>query len=89
MLLKVDPSAAPGFIPKVADFGLSVLLPGEATHVSNLRQGTPFYTAPEVALQVGCAAQLPPPASKETLATRQGGPHRQYDLYLPRCASAY
>ena len=53
MLLKQDRSAAAGVIPKVADFGLSVLMPKEGSHVSNLCQGTPFYTAPEVALQVG------------------------------------
>ena len=53
VLLKSDPAAHGGFTPKVADFGLSVLLPENQTHVSNLRQGTPFYTAPEVALQVG------------------------------------
>ncbi|KXZ56490.1 hypothetical protein GPECTOR_1g439 [Gonium pectorale] len=33
---------------KVADFGLSVRLPGSATHASGNVQGTPAYTAPEV-----------------------------------------
>jgi serine/threonine protein kinase len=51
VLLKRDASAVAGVVPKVADFGLSVLLPEQASHMSNLRQGTPFYMAPEVALQ--------------------------------------
>ena len=60
MLLKRDASSAIGLVPKVADFGLSVLLPDEATHVSNMRQGTPFYAAPEVALlgQLGPKADV-------------------------------
>ncbi|KXZ56493.1 hypothetical protein GPECTOR_1g441 [Gonium pectorale] len=35
-------------VAKVADFGLSVRLPGSATHASGLHQGTPTYMAPEV-----------------------------------------
>ncbi|KXZ56488.1 hypothetical protein GPECTOR_1g437 [Gonium pectorale] len=35
-------------VAKVADFGLSVRLPGSATHASGNVQGTPVYTAPEV-----------------------------------------
>ncbi|GIL92870.1 hypothetical protein Vretifemale_20339 [Volvox reticuliferus] len=35
-----------GFAIKVADFGLSVKL--ENSHISGLRQGTPFYAAPEL-----------------------------------------
>ncbi|GIL67909.1 hypothetical protein Vafri_21128 [Volvox africanus] len=35
-----------GFAVKVADFGLSVKL--ENSHISGLRQGTPFYAAPEL-----------------------------------------
>ena len=38
-----------GFAIKVADFGLSVKM--ENSHISGLRQGTPFYAAP-----VRCAA---------------------------------
>lgn len=33
---------------KVSDFGLSVKMDPATGHVSNLRQGTPFYIAPEV-----------------------------------------
>lgn len=35
-------------IAKVSDFGLSVKMDPSHGHVSNLRQGTPFYIAPEV-----------------------------------------
>ncbi|GLC38700.1 hypothetical protein PLESTB_000591900 [Pleodorina starrii] len=34
---------------KVADFGLSIAMPEDATHASNLFRGTPMYLAPEVA----------------------------------------
>ena len=33
---------------KVGDFGLSMKLDPAAGHISNMRQGTPFYAAPEV-----------------------------------------
>ena len=36
-------------LAKIADFGLSVKMPANATHVSGHRVGTPFYVAPEVA----------------------------------------
>jgi hypothetical protein len=53
VLLKSDMTARAYCQPKVADFGLSVLLPEHRTHLSNLRVGTPFYMAPEVVTQVG------------------------------------
>eukprot|EP00892_Ulva_mutabilis_P010840 jgi/Ulvmu1/8128/UM040_0023.1 len=33
---------------KISDFGLSMKLDPAAGHISNMRQGTPFYAAPEV-----------------------------------------
>lgn len=36
---------------KLGDFGLTVQLQHGRTHVSNVKQGTPFYTAPELAQQ--------------------------------------
>ncbi|GFR41530.1 hypothetical protein Agub_g2226 [Astrephomene gubernaculifera] len=38
-----------GFAVKVADFGLSVKM--EHSHMSGMRQGTPFYASPELAQQ--------------------------------------
>ena len=35
-------------VAKVSDFGLSLKMDPTTGHVSNLRQGTPFYIAPEV-----------------------------------------
>lgn len=46
-----------GMVAKVADFGLSEMLPMGHTHISKARQaGTPFYVAPEVV--VSCVAGL-------------------------------
>ncbi len=43
----------------MADFGLSVMLPAQRTHVSNLRMGTMFYICPRVILKVGRAGWGP------------------------------
>ena len=60
VLLRKDVSSVAGYRVKVADFGLSVLLPTQKTHMSNLRLGTPFYMSPETAFKghVGSASDV-------------------------------
>ncbi|GFR47604.1 hypothetical protein Agub_g9339 [Astrephomene gubernaculifera] len=60
VLLKRDPTSAFGFRVKMADFGLSVMLPLQKTHLSNLRLGTLYYIAPETCFrgQLGYAADV-------------------------------
>lgn len=48
-------SSAPAFTAKVADFGMSIRMSGNRTHVSGVHQGTPLYIAPEI-LQDGHAS---------------------------------
>jgi serine/threonine protein kinase len=50
VLLRSAGGEPSGVIPKLADFGLSVKLDGQETHVSSLYQGTPSHMAPEVFL---------------------------------------
>ncbi|PNW81031.1 hypothetical protein CHLRE_07g339850v5 [Chlamydomonas reinhardtii] len=58
VLLKQDPAQPSGYGVKVGDFGLSVLLPHDRTHLSNIVMGTMFYICPEVA----CKGHVGPPA---------------------------
>ncbi|KAG2495964.1 hypothetical protein HYH03_005894 [Edaphochlamys debaryana] len=60
VLLRRDPAEPSGFTVKVADFGLSLMLPDNRTHMSNLRMGTMFYICPSVILKghVGQAADI-------------------------------
>ncbi|KAG2434728.1 hypothetical protein HXX76_007618 [Chlamydomonas incerta] len=60
VLLKRDPGEPSGYAVKVGDFGLSVMLPTDRTHLSNIRMGTMFYICPAVACkgQVGPAADV-------------------------------
>lgn len=53
VLLQVSTKSCYGHVSKVADFGLSVTMDANQTHVSNLHRGTMFYAAPEVVLD-GC-----------------------------------
>lgn len=48
VLLKNDTASPIGVVAKVTDFGLSATLNPGDTHLSNMANGTPFYSAPEV-----------------------------------------
>jgi serine/threonine protein kinase len=39
------------FDVKVTDFGVSRRMKNHGTHASNVKQGTPFYAAPEMSMQ--------------------------------------
>ncbi|KAG2442225.1 hypothetical protein HYH02_009709 [Chlamydomonas schloesseri] len=60
VLLKRDAAEPSGYAVKVGDFGLSLMLPSDRTHLSNIRMGTMFYICPAVACkgQVGPAADV-------------------------------
>ncbi|EFJ42601.1 hypothetical protein VOLCADRAFT_97235 [Volvox carteri f. nagariensis] len=70
VLLKRDVNEPSGYIVKVGDFGLSVMLPQNRTHLSNLRMGTMFYMCPAVVMK----GQVGPPSDElGSLATGAAG----------------
>ena len=48
VLLVVSPNSPSGFIPKVADFGMSLNISTNHSHISGVQHGTPMYVAPEI-----------------------------------------
>ncbi|GFR41905.1 hypothetical protein Agub_g2695 [Astrephomene gubernaculifera] len=48
VLLKRDPTKKYGATCKLADFGLSIKMAADQSHISNMRRGTPFYTCPQI-----------------------------------------
>eukprot|EP00803_Ostreobium_quekettii_P000291 evm.model.scf_158.3 EVM.evm.TU.scf_158.3 scf_158:21217-34323(-) len=56
VLLKTAPDMHSKMVAKVADFGLSLKMSSEQTHVSNVQQGEPFYMAREV-MEEGSASK--------------------------------
>eukprot|EP00198_Chlamydomonas_reinhardtii_P012613 XP_001701950.1 predicted protein [Chlamydomonas reinhardtii] len=60
VMLKQDSSEPSGYTIKVGDFGLSVMLPHNQSHLSNLRMGTMFYMCPAVIFkgQVGPSSDV-------------------------------
>ncbi len=47
VLLRVDTTSPIGVVAKISDFGLSHAIAPHASHLSNIKGGTPFYQAPE------------------------------------------
>lgn len=43
ILLKTDKSSPAGLVAKLSDFGLSLIMAPDRTHVSNYQRGTPYY----------------------------------------------
>ncbi|KAG2440195.1 hypothetical protein HXX76_004307 [Chlamydomonas incerta] len=48
VLLKRDATKKYGAVCKIADFGLSIKMNADQSHISNMRRGTPFYTCPQI-----------------------------------------
>ncbi|EFJ39795.1 hypothetical protein VOLCADRAFT_100547 [Volvox carteri f. nagariensis] len=78
VLLKRDVNEPSGYIVKVGDFGLSVMLPQNRTHLSNLRMGTMFYMCPAVVMK----GQVGPPSD---------GPRYSsiFPAFPPSCPETY
>ncbi|PNW78047.1 hypothetical protein CHLRE_10g462050v5 [Chlamydomonas reinhardtii] len=101
VLLKRDPAEPSGYVAKVGDFGLSVMLPHNRTHLSNIRMGTMFYICPAVA----CKGRLGPAADVFSLGVilwelyhgRRAGVRTQegprycanFPAFPPTCPKAY
>eukprot|EP00195_Chlamydomonas_chlamydogama_P016146 CAMPEP_0202891888 /NCGR_PEP_ID=MMETSP1392-20130828/1814_1 /ASSEMBLY_ACC=CAM_ASM_000868 /TAXON_ID=225041 /ORGANISM="Chlamydomonas chlamydogama, Strain SAG 11-48b" /LENGTH=1173 /DNA_ID=CAMNT_0049575753 /DNA_START=288 /DNA_END=3809 /DNA_ORIENTATION=+ len=49
VLLKHDPSSPIGMVAKITDFGLCTTIDPTQSHISGFNNGTPFYSAPEIA----------------------------------------
>lgn len=86
---------ASGFCTKVGDFGLAMKLGEHQTHLSNMRQGTPFYvapvcdTAPERGLRVACGYREGVGASLHSLKWSRQAQETQSEGLLTKAADVY
>lgn len=78
---------APSLTRQVADFGLSVLLDNQQTHLSNVHSGTITHMAPELILEVWPDAvqslvfEVTRPASERHYVGMQGRMDKSTDVY--------
>jgi len=70
LLTSQERDEPPHIVAKVADFGLSVLLNTEQTHVSGVNQGTVTHMAPEILMSVRAPLVLLATSLPPSLATR-------------------